>query len=166
LQHRNIVDDVASALSYSGLAPELLTLEVTESVLSTDAARAAATLQQLKELGVRLAIDEFGTGYSSLSYLRDFPVDIVKIDKSFVDPLADPATAADTFVGLIIDLAHQLGLTTIAEGVEEPLQRATLIRLGCDGAQGYLWSVPLDEDAARAYAARDRRDTATLIPQD
>ena len=96
MQHRNIVDDVASALSYSGLAPELLTLEVTESVLSTDAARAAATLQQLKELGVRLAIDEFGTGYSSLSYLRDFPVDIVKIDKSFVDPLADPATAADT----------------------------------------------------------------------
>jgi diguanylate cyclase (GGDEF)-like protein len=156
LQHRSVVSDVAAALSYSGLPPEHLTLEVTETVLSVDATRTAETLRRLKRLGVRLAIDDFGTGYSSLSYLRDFPVDVVKIDKSFVDPLTDPATAGDSFVRLIIDLAHQLGLSTIAEGVEEPAQREALTGLGCDGAQGYLWSVPLDEAAARDYALTER----------
>jgi EAL domain-containing protein (putative c-di-GMP-specific phosphodiesterase class I) len=156
LQHRNVVSDVAAALSYSGLQPEHLTLEVTETMLSVDAAQTAETLRRLKALGVRLAIDDFGTGYSSLSYLRDFPVDVVKIDKSFVDPLADPASAGDTFVRLIVDLAHQLGLSTVAEGVEQATQRDALARLGCDGAQGYLWSVPLDEAAARDYVLAER----------
>jgi diguanylate cyclase (GGDEF)-like protein len=151
LQHDNVVTDVAAALAYSGLPAECLTLEVTETVLSVDAARTAVTLRRLKRLGVRLAVDDFGTGYSSLSYLRDFPVDVVKIDKSFVDPLTEPDSAGDRFVRLIVDLAHQLGLSTIAEGVEEPAQREVLASLGCDGAQGYLWSMPLDVTAACDY---------------
>lgn len=158
LQHDNIVTDVAAALAYSGLPAECLTLEVTETMLSVDPARTSDTLRRLKRLGVRLAIDDFGTGYSSLSYLRDFPVDVVKIDKSFVDPLAEPKSAGDRFVRLIVDLAHQLGLSTIAEGVEEPGQRDVLASLGCDGAQGYLWSVPLDEAAACDYVLKGHAD--------
>src|SRR5207237_10356711 len=98
IQDPTVVDDVAQALADSGLAPGSLTLEITESVLIDDAEAAARTLGQLKELGVRIALDDFGTGYSSLSYLDRFPVDVVKIDKSFIDALAGPAASGSQLV--------------------------------------------------------------------
>jgi diguanylate cyclase (GGDEF)-like protein len=139
----DIVEAVRAALDQSGLAPDALVLELTEEVMLKDADAAAARLQELRDLGVHLAIDDFGTGYSSLTYLRRLPVDILKIDKSFVDGLtAGPAESA--FGKLIIDFAHTLGLRTVAEGVEQTDQATVLRRLGCHLAQGYLFARPLD----------------------
>jgi diguanylate cyclase (GGDEF)-like protein len=166
LQDPRLFDDVTAALAFSGLEPRQLVLEVTEGMLMANPNETAAVLARLKSSGVRVAIDDFGTGYSSLSYLRQFPVDIIKIDKSFVDPLGDPANEADAFVSTIIRLAHQLQLTTVAEGIEDRVQRQALVDLGCDSAQGYLMSRPLDEADARQFAAQseasDASDAAAL----
>ena len=133
----DIVETVRGALDRWRLAPEGLVLELTEEVMIKDADSAVERLEELRALGVHLAIDDFGTGYSSLNYLRHLPVDILKIDKSFVDGLiAGPTESA--FGKLIIDFAHTLGLRTVAEGVEQPEQAVALRRLGCHLAQGYL----------------------------
>ena len=138
----DIVETVRGALDRWSLAPEALVLELTEEVMIKDADGAVERLEELKALGVQLAIDDFGTGYSSLNYLRHLPVDILKIDKSFVDGLtAGPTESA--FGKLIIDFAHTLGLRTVAEGVEQPEQAMALRRLGCHLAQGYLWARPM-----------------------
>ena len=138
----DLVETVRGALDRWGVAPEALVLELTEEVMIKDADTAARRLQELKDLGVQLAIDDFGTGYSSLNYLRHLPVDILKIDKSFVDGLtAGPTESA--FGKLIIDFAHTLGLRTVAEGVEQADQAVALRRLGCHLAQGYLFAKPL-----------------------
>ncbi|WP_375480683.1 putative bifunctional diguanylate cyclase/phosphodiesterase [uncultured Jatrophihabitans sp.] len=157
LQDPRFVDDVQSTLSIAGLPPSRLVLEVTESMLMKNPARTAALLSRLREAGVRVAIDDFGTGYSSLSHLQQFPIDIIKIDKSFVDPLASPSGEASAFVHAIVRLAHELRLATLAEGIEEPAQRTALIQLGCDSAQGYLLSKPLTPQDARALALDDLR---------
>ncbi len=112
--------------------------------------------RQLKGLGVRIAIDDFGTGYASLSYLRNFPVDVIKIDKSFIDPLAHESGATDMFLAGICTFAHDLQLTLVAEGIEHPAQRDALIALGCDRGQGYLMSRPLPESAALALVEATR----------
>jgi diguanylate cyclase (GGDEF)-like protein len=164
LQHTQLVDDVRMILAITGLPAGQLVLEVTESALMTDPASAAATLAQLRALGIRIAIDDFGTGHSSLSYLRQFPIDILKIDKSFVDPLADPAQEGTAFVATILQLARDLGLTTIAEGIEHPNQQTTLTELGCDQAQGYLLSVPLPADGARRLTESTRRTPPSTAP--
>jgi diguanylate cyclase len=158
LQNSQFVDDVGAALAYSGIDPGRLVLEVTESTLMVDPAHVAKVLAQMKALGVLVAIDDFGTGYSSLSQLRQFPIDIIKIDKTFVDTLADDGKETDAFVATIIRLAHQLQLSTTAEGIEDDAQLRTLTRLGCDSAQGYLISRPLDVDAAHRLA------TANQVP--
>jgi diguanylate cyclase (GGDEF)-like protein len=151
----DIVDMVSGALSRSDLAPEDLVLELTEEVMIKDAATAHKRLQELKDLGVQLAIDDFGTGYSSLNYLRNLPVDILKIDKSFVDGLtAGPTESA--FGKLIIDFAHTLDLRTVAEGVEQPEQAVALRRLGCHLAQGYLFAKPLPANDVDSLIARGR----------
>ncbi|WP_323132133.1 putative bifunctional diguanylate cyclase/phosphodiesterase [Kineococcus indalonis] len=137
-----VVDVVADALRASGLPPEQLTLEITESLLVDDFTCTAARLQKLRELGARIAIDDFGTGYSSLSYLRRLPVDIVKIDRSFVSDLAGGGSAT-TLVATIVELARSLGLDVIAEGVETEQQAGALRALNCDLAQGYLYARPL-----------------------
>ena len=152
LQHESLVDDVRAALAYSGLTPDRLILEVTESMLMTNPERSTAVLGALKAMGIHLAIDDFGTGYSSLSYLRQFPVDVLKIDKSFVDPLTDPTSEGAAFIKTIIRLAHDLHLSTVAEGIEDGQQRDTLTALGCDSAQGFLLSRPLNATAARQLA--------------
>jgi diguanylate cyclase (GGDEF)-like protein len=151
----SIVATVRDALERWDLPPEVLVLELTEEVMIQDAATAVARLHELKDVGVRLAIDDFGTGYSSLNYLRHLPVDILKIDKSFIDGLTAGATES-AFGKLIIDFAHTLGLRTVAEGVEHPEQVAALQRLGCHFGQGYLFSEPLPatEVAAVFEAAR------------
>jgi EAL domain-containing protein (putative c-di-GMP-specific phosphodiesterase class I) len=137
-----LLDAVASALETGGLDPGRLTLEITESVLMEDADLAALRLRELKALGVRLAIDDFGTGYSSLSYLRTFPVDVLKIDRSFVAGVAGDLEGA-CFVQAIVRLAQVLGLDTVAEGVEEIEQLSRIAELDCDMAQGFLFSRPV-----------------------
>jgi diguanylate cyclase (GGDEF)-like protein/PAS domain S-box-containing protein len=141
----HVVDKVAAALKNSGLAPQLLEIEVTESVVMQDAVRAISTLNALKDMGVTLAIDDFGTGYSSLSYLKRFPVNKLKIDKSFVDGMVDdPDDAA--IVMAIIAMAQSLRHTVIAEGVETEAQAERLRAYGCDEMQGFLFSRPLPSE--------------------
>jgi diguanylate cyclase (GGDEF)-like protein/PAS domain S-box-containing protein len=155
LQQPELVDDVRAVLLETGLEPELLILEVTETAMMRDTDLMIARLHSLRELGVRIAIDDFGTGYSSLNYLRHLPVDIVKIDMSFVSGIvADPVQRA--VVATIIDLGHVLGLQLIAEGVETDDQRSELGELGCDRGQGYLWARPLDFEALTAYLTNER----------
>jgi diguanylate cyclase (GGDEF)-like protein/PAS domain S-box-containing protein len=133
---------VLTALNESGLEPGLLCLEITESVLMEDVTASRNVLQSLKELGVRLGIDDFGTGYSSLLYLRRFPVDVLKVDRSFVSGLGENSEDGAIVSG-VLGLAHALGVGAIAEGVEQPEQADRLAALGCELAQGFLWSKPL-----------------------
>jgi diguanylate cyclase (GGDEF)-like protein/PAS domain S-box-containing protein len=152
LADRAIVAVVADALKSSGLDPGRLVLEVTESALMANAEMAVECLTELKTLGVRLAIDDFGTGYSSLVYLKRMPVDAIKVDRSFVDGLGDDAE--DTaIVSSVVSLAHAVGVQAIAEGVETAAQQAHLQSLGCDLAQGFLWSRPVPADELRVLLA-------------
>ncbi len=142
-QQADFIDRVASVLSEHQLAGELLELELTESILVQDADEALARLSRLSQLGVRLAIDDFGTGYSSLAYLKRFPIDRLKIDRSFVKGL--PADESDgAIVRAIVQLAQALAMKVIAEGVETEPQRAFLLELGCDEFQGFLYAPALD----------------------
>jgi diguanylate cyclase (GGDEF)-like protein/PAS domain S-box-containing protein len=141
LAEPGLVDVVRGVLDETGVAPHRLCLEITESVFMDDIEQATDTLLALKRLGVRLAIDDFGTGYSSLSYLGRYPVDVLKIDRSFISGLAsDPA--AMVIVSAAVNLAHALGLSVVAEGVETEDELITLRALRCDRAQGYYWSRP------------------------
>jgi len=134
--------DVDTALRESGLAASCLTLEITESVIMQESEVTRARLKELKHIGVRLAIDDFGTGYSSLSYLQQFPIDILKIDQSFLHRMHQGANDA-ALVRTIIGLAKLLSLNTIAEGVEDTEQQQQLRELGCDSAQGFLFGRPM-----------------------
>ncbi|MHB1224800.1 MAG: putative bifunctional diguanylate cyclase/phosphodiesterase [Gemmatimonadaceae bacterium] len=142
LHEDGLVDEVRSALGLSGLAPASLVLEVTESVMMQDTEVTLGRLHELKELGVQLAIDDFGTGYSSLAYLQRFPIDIMKIDRAFVNGVARSAGDLE-LVRSILSLADSLGLYTVAEGIEDDAQRAALLRLGCQLGQGFLFARPL-----------------------
>ena len=154
LLHPALAGHVADALATSGLAPARLTLEITESVLMQDTDAALDTLHALKSLGVRLAVDDFGTGYSSLRYLQRFPVDVLKIDKSFVDGVArGPHDAA--LARTIVALGDTLCLLTVAEGVEHAAQAEQLAAMGCEFGQGYLWARPLDAEALMTYLGTD-----------
>jgi diguanylate cyclase (GGDEF)-like protein len=133
---------VAAALARHGVAPGMLSLEVTESALMVDPERTAATLTRLRALGVRIAIDDFGTGYSSLAYLKRFPVDVLKIDIAFIREVASNQGDA-AIVDAILSMARSLGLETVAEGVETAAQLDCLARRGCDQIQGYYYSHPL-----------------------
>jgi EAL domain-containing protein (putative c-di-GMP-specific phosphodiesterase class I) len=142
-----VLDLVGGTLQRTGLRPDSLVLEITESVLMTDTEVAIGRLHALKRLGVRLAIDDFGTGYSSLNYLRRFPVDILKIAKPFVDEIGVNAEAT-RLAEAIIRLGKTLRLTIVAEGIELPEQRDRLRELHCDVGQGFLFSRPLPVDEA------------------
>jgi diguanylate cyclase (GGDEF)-like protein/PAS domain S-box-containing protein len=148
-----VVDDVRQALDRSGLDPSLLVLEITETGLVADPVAATTRLRALHELGVRLAIDDFGTGYSSLSYLRQFPIDILKIDRSFVDTITADDELPPIIRGLL-DLARTLDLEIIAEGIERDVQHEGLRREACAMGQGFLFSRPLPAaDVDRLLAA-------------
>jgi diguanylate cyclase (GGDEF)-like protein/PAS domain S-box-containing protein len=136
-----LVATVEGILAVTGLPPQNLTLEITESALMRDAVGALQVLRALKSIGVALAIDDFGTGYSSLSHLQRFPLDILKVDKSFVDEL--DGSQGSEIVAAVINLAHALDLSVVAEGVETERQLVALRELGCDYAQGYLFSRPV-----------------------
>ena len=149
LQHSDIAADVRDALAESGLAAGSLTLEITETVLMTDTDLAVQRLDELKQLGVRLAMDDFGTGYSSLSYLSRFPVDILKMDRSFLRDGASPQTSA--LASAVIALGETLQLEVVAEGIEYPEQWHGLRQLGCGSGQGFLFAHPMDADATLEY---------------
>jgi diguanylate cyclase (GGDEF)-like protein len=150
----SLVDDVRGALARSGLAAHALTIEITETTIMSSAVDIPGRLAAIKSLGVRVAIDDFGTGYSSLAYLAQFPVDTLKIDRSFVAGMTDPARSdaqADALIGVLVKLGRSLGLETLAEGIEEPEQLRRLRHEGCDSGQGYLWARPLDPDALAQF---------------
>jgi len=137
-----LVEEIATILEAAGVPPEGLCIELTESVLLTDLARTADAIRALRATGIRIAVDDFGTGYSSLSYLTRLPVDVVKIDRSFITAL-ERGSDERAVVRSIIMLAHDLGLVALAEGVETAAQRDALVELGCDQAQGYWFGRPL-----------------------
>ena len=150
LQYGNIEQQVLQALATSGLPATMLELEITESSLIDNPEQAQATLKRLKAIGVKLSIDDFGTGYSSLAYLRNLAVDKLKIDQSFVRDLTSSADSR-AIVTAIVQMAHSLGLSTIAEGVEDHASAEALLQLGCLEAQGYLYAKPLAEAQLSAF---------------
>ena len=149
-QQPNIVEEIARALEETDLDPESLELEITESNAMQNAENTIYTLRELKALGVRIAMDDFGTGYSSLNYLKRFPIDILKLDQSFVREVTNDATDA-AIVSAVISMAHSLDLKVIAEGVETEEQLAFLQKQRCDRIQGYLFSAPLAADDLENY---------------
>ena len=145
----DLVTTVSGVLEETGLDPRSLILEITESAVMDDARANAETLRELKALGVRIAIDDFGTGYSSLAYLKRFPVDFLKIDRSFVDGLGEDPDD-EGIVSSVVNLAHTLNLRAVAEGVETEQQRALLRHMECELAQGFYFSKPSTAEAASA----------------
>src|SRR3979490_958439 len=139
LKCQTIALKIAGALAVSGLSACRLELEITEAVLIRDDEAALALLHQLRELGVRIALDDFGTGYSSLSYLQRFPFDKIKIDRCFVNELAEP-DGSSSIVQAVVNIASARNMTTTAEGVETEAQKELLRTLGCTEMQGYLFS--------------------------
>lgn len=158
------VSTVEQAIELSGCRADRLIVEVTETVLVDDLARAATQLAALRELGVRVAVDDFGTGYTSLAHLRSLPIDEIKIDRSFVSGLPD-ATDDHRLIQIVCDLARHLGVPIVAEGVETEAQRDMLEEIGCQMLQGYLFSASMRPDALAEWTGeRHRRTAADLAP--
>lgn len=151
--NQSLPEFVSGVLEQSGLAASCLELEITENVVMKDAEKSVATLHALKRLGLQISVDDFGTGYSSLSYLRRFPVDALKIDKSFVRDIARDADSA-AIVKAVISLAHILNLRVIAEGVEDEQQHAFLKENACDEVQGYFFGKPMAAEDFTAWMSR------------
>jgi EAL domain-containing protein (putative c-di-GMP-specific phosphodiesterase class I) len=154
LQTGDLAAAVAEVLAATGLTPSLLELEVTEDILLLDEERVLGMFQRIQQLGVRIAFDDFGTGYASLSYLKKFPLDGLKIDRSFVlDLLSDPDDAA--IVGSTVGLSKQLGLSVVAEGIENRATADLLVMMGCEEGQGYFFGRPTPASAFESeYLAR------------
>ncbi len=164
LLDQNLDHLVEEALVESGVLPHQLHLEITESVLHTDPDASARALGRLRDLGISVGVDDFGTGSSSLTYLKRFPLDVLKIDRSFVHGLGrDREDRA--IVASVIDLAHAFGLTTVAEGVETLEQLDELRGLGCERGQGYLWSRPLPADEAEKWLIRQDGAARLALPE-
>ncbi|WP_369142646.1 aminotransferase class I/II-fold pyridoxal phosphate-dependent enzyme [Streptomyces sp. R44] len=147
------LEEVRRALHSSGLAPDSLFLELTETVLMRKDAQIRTTMAALKELGVGIAIDDFGTGFSSLSYLREFPIDVLKVDKSFIDDITTDLQQVALVEG-IVRIADVLGLQVVAEGIEHEEQRALLAQMGCRYGQGYLFARPMTAHQTESYLHR------------
>ncbi len=167
LQRPEIVGEIAETLMQTQLDPSSLVLEITESVMMQDMDLSIQRLAELKELGVQLAVDDFGTGYSSLNYIRRFPVDILKVDKSFVDGVNEGGEES-ALTAAIIELAGILRLRPVAEGIERADQLEKLLALRCDLGQGFYFAKPLPLDARGRAAhhapdARDPGDRALLL---
>jgi diguanylate cyclase (GGDEF)-like protein len=152
LAHPHFIERIEAQVRQAGIAPSRLTLELTESVLLQGFETTLDTLRKLSDSGFRLAMDDFGTGYSSLSYLQQLPLDVLKIDRSFIS--GQQGQTLGPLAAFIIDVGNRLGLTSIAEGVETPEQQAALERLGCDGMQGYLICRPISEPEFVRWLAR------------
>ena len=142
LMKTNFLEEVKEILQSSQLPPKNLEIEITESIIIDSFENALVTLSELKKMGIRIAIDDFGTGYSSLSYLNNIPANLLKIDKSFIDRMNE-SESSKQYVEAIISMGHILGLEVISEGVEEKEQLETLLKIGCDYVQGFLWGRPI-----------------------
>jgi diguanylate cyclase (GGDEF)-like protein/PAS domain S-box-containing protein len=153
----DFVETVARALAESGMPPQFLELELTESIIMRDFETSARRMSELREVGVSISIDDFGTGYSSLSYLRRLPVDALKIDRSFITELSSSGTSLPLIQTIVI-LAHNMGLAVVAEGVETLEQLEILRAIGCDKVQGHLFGEPLTVERAEALMQRPGRD--------
>jgi EAL domain-containing protein (putative c-di-GMP-specific phosphodiesterase class I) len=149
----DLLEDIRSALRESGLPPGAVVLELTESMLLEHTAAMMTLMHRLRALGVRLAIDDFGTGYSSLSYLQRLPIDILKIDRAFVERLGTDANAA-ALVRAIVSLGESMSLKTIAEGIENAQQAERLRGLGCDFGQGFFYGMPMSAEELEVYIGR------------
>jgi len=156
LESDSFLDHLSEALQTSGLDPGALVIEVTESALMRDTDATVRRLKKLKEIGVLVAIDDFGTGYSSLAYLRQFPVDALKIDRSFVAAMHDSAEST-ALVHTLVQLGRTLGLETLAEGIEEHWQLQNLQREHCERGQGFLFSRPLKPEAIEAFLSEHNK---------
>ena len=162
LQQDGLVRMVEDVLADTGLDPSTLTLEITESAVMNDHVTTIVRLNQLKALGVRIAVDDFGTGYSSLSYLRRFPIDVLKIDRSFVDGVADgPQKRA--LLRTIVDLGRTLNLETVAEGIEQPEELQQLRSLDCELGQGYYFARPLDAESVEELLTRGELSPTSVV---
>ena len=162
LESDSLVDDVRRALTTNGLDPGSLVIEVTETALMKDADSTVSRLRQLKQLGVKIAIDDFGTGYSSLAYLRQFPVDVLKIDRAFVSTM-DGSEDSLTLIRTMVELGRSLGLLTLAEGIEDEHQLECLRSNNCHSGQGFMFSKPVEPamvEALMSHTARKVRDGA------
>jgi diguanylate cyclase (GGDEF)-like protein/PAS domain S-box-containing protein len=164
LQDAELLADVEGILGESGLDPARLTFEITESVMMGDGEEVCQKLSDLKALGVRLAVDDFGTGYSSLAYLQRFPIDVLKIDRSFVERVTG-GTEESAVAQAIVHLGHAMSLATLAEGIETPEQAAALQALGCDLAQGYLFGRPMEPEELRAGIGSHGRAQRLEVPE-
>ena len=165
LESDQLLDDVRDALVAHDLDPALLILEVTETSLMRDSVATVARLNLLKQLGVKIAIDDFGTGYSSLAYLRQFPVDVLKIDRAFVADMSRSPDAA-ALIHTLVELGRTLGLETLAEGIEDDDQLLKLQQEHCDRGQGFLFSRPIEPEAIEAFlldAAETSRAAAVAL---
>jgi EAL domain-containing protein (putative c-di-GMP-specific phosphodiesterase class I) len=160
--HAGLVDDVSATLRDSELPPSSLQLELTESTLMSRSDSAIAKLRELKALGVALALDDFGTGYSSLACVHRFPLDVLKIDRSFVNSIRPDA--ATEILRVIVSLARHLGLRVVAEGIETPDQLTQVQALGCTYAQGYFFSPALDAEMATKALQADTWTMARTAP--
>ena len=156
IQRTDLVEMVKRTLWDSGLPPDLLNLEITESILMENTDSSIMKLSHLREMGVQLSIDDFGTGYSSLSYLHRFPVGTLKIDRSFIHEIG-PETRKLEFVRTIVSLAHHLNLNVVAEGVEEALQAEQLRMQGCEFGQGYYFSRPITRQATMDLLSQEAK---------
>ncbi len=152
LTHPRFLQDLDGALHDAGLSPDRLIVEITETALIEDPDAATTTLHAIRARGVQVALDDFGTGYSSLSYVQNLPVTILKIDKSFVDPIQGPGTGT-ALSEVVLKLAEATNLCTVAEGVETPAQAEALRRLGCERGQGYTWSPPVPQERLQEVIA-------------
>jgi diguanylate cyclase (GGDEF)-like protein len=159
----DFVDDVSSILGITGISSDSLVLEITETTIMNDTDATIERLERLKTLGVRLAIDDFGTGYSSLAYLRRFPVDVLKIDRSFISAIAESAEAG-ALIHTLVHLGKALGLSTLAEGIEDHHQFARLRLEDCDSGQGFLFSRPLSAVALETFLAASDNSDGDLAP--
>jgi predicted signal transduction protein with EAL and GGDEF domain len=150
LETDQLIEDISHALEDSGFDARSLIVEITETAIMRNVSTVVSRLLALKETGVRIAIDDFGTGYSSLAYLQQFPVDTLKIDRSFISTMAD-SPESGALIRTLVQLGKALGLETLAEGIEESAQYSQLERDQCDSGQGYLYARPLDADSLEAF---------------
>ena len=158
------VSDLADIIRQTGIDPRLLQLEITESIFLRDSMRIGALFQAIRALGVKIAFDDFGTGYSSLNYLAAYPVDLVKIDQYFVQRMSKSFVHTE-IVQLIVNLAKTIGMSISAEGVEDGDQAETLTRLGCNIAQGYLYSPPVPLTSLAAMLEQPASQPAPYHPK-
>src|SRR5262249_23258117 len=159
LDGAHLAHDLRDALNATGLDAQALVIELTETAIMHDAHATARQLQTIKELGVGVAIDDFGTGYSSLAYLRQFPVDILKIDRSFVSAISD-SEESGALIRTLVQLGKQLGLKTLAEGIEQQEQFGGLQEQECDSGQGFMFARPLPAEEVEAFLAELPRPPA------